>query len=65
MFKIIDPRSQFVQIVHRFLIKIFEPTLEKMRRYIPPIGGFDLAVLVLFLLISFIKDALYTYFYVY
>jgi YggT family protein len=65
MFKIINQHSQFVQIIHRFLIRIFEPVLEKMRRYIPPIGSFDLAVLVLFLLINFTKDALYTYFYVY
>lgn len=64
LFKIINPYSDFVQTVHRFLIKIFEPVLEKMRKYIPPVGGVDLAVLVLFLLIHFTKDVIFTYFYV-
>ncbi len=65
MFKIINPYSEFVQMLNRFLIKIFEPVLSKMRQYIPVVAGVDLSVLVLFLLISFVKDALYTYFYVY
>jgi YggT family protein len=64
MFKIINPYSEFVQMVNRFLIKIFEPVLSRMRRYIPVLGGVDLSVLVLFLLIRFVKDLLYTYLYV-
>jgi YggT family protein len=64
MFKIINPYSEFVQMVNRFLIRIFEPVLTKMRNYIPIIAGVDLSVLVLFLLIRFAKDVLYTYFYV-
>ena len=65
MFKIINPYSEFVQMLNRFLIRIFEPVLSRMRKYIPVIAGVDLSVLVLFLLIRFAKDALYTYFYVY
>ncbi len=64
MFKIINPYSEFVQMVNRFLIRIFEPVLSKMRKYIPVISGIDLSVLALFLLINFAKDVLYTYFYV-
>ncbi|MES2677090.1 MAG: YggT family protein [Pseudomonadota bacterium] len=64
-FKIINPYSQFVQAVNRFLIRIIEPVLTRMRKYIPPMGGIDIAVIVLFLLINFLKDALHTYFYVY
>ncbi len=64
MFKIANSNSEFVQAINRFLIKITEPVLARIRKYIPPIGGVDIAVLILFLLISFFKDALYTYFYV-
>jgi YggT family protein len=64
MFKIINPYSEFVQMVNRFLIRIFEPVLSRMRRYIPVLGGVDLSVLVLFLLVRFVQDSLYTYFYV-
>jgi YggT family protein len=64
LFKIINPYSQFVQSINRFLIRIFEPVLSRMRRYIPVLGGVDLSVLVLFLLIGFAKDFLYTYLYV-
>jgi len=63
-FKIINPYSEFVQAVNRFLIRIIEPVLSKMRQYIPPMGGIDIAVIILFLLINFLKDILYTYFYV-
>ncbi len=65
MFKIINPYSQFVQTINRFLIKIFEPVLSRMRKYIPVLGGVDLSVLALFLLIRFAKDILYTYLYAY
>lgn len=63
-FKIINQNSDFVQAVNRFLIRIIEPVLIRMRKYLPPIGGVDIAVIILFLLINFLKDALYTYFYV-
>ena len=64
MFKIVNSYSEIVQRINVFLVKIFEPVLERMRKYIPPIAGIDIAVLVLFLLINFAKNILYTYFYV-
>ena len=63
-FKIINSYNEIVQIINRFLVRIIEPVLGKIRKHIPPIGGVDIAVLILFLLINFIKDALYTYLYV-
>jgi uncharacterized protein YggT (Ycf19 family) len=47
MLKIINPHSPIVQAIYRFLIKIIEPVLVRIRKYIPPIGGFDIAVLIL------------------
>lgn len=65
LFKIINPYSQFVIKLNRFLAKIFEPVLAKIRRYIPPLGNVDISIIVLFLAIQFFRDILYNYFYVY
>jgi len=38
----------------RYLAMLVEPVLAPIRRIIPPVGGFDLAFLVLILLINFV-----------
>jgi YggT family protein len=58
LFKIINPYNQFVNQIYGFLIKIFEPVLKKIRRYIPTINGIDLSVIALFLLIAFTQQIL-------
>jgi YggT family protein len=58
LFKIINPYNQFVNQIYGFLIKIFEPDLKKIRRYIPTINGIDLSVIALFLLIAFTQQIL-------
>ena len=65
MFKIINPYNQFLLQINRFLVKIIEPALNKIRHYIPTFSGIDLSVLILFLAIHFTQDILYSYFYVY
>ena len=65
MFRVVNPYNIFVMRLNRFLIEIIEPVLGKIRKYIPVVAGVDLALIVLFLLIHFTKDVLYTYFYVY
>lgn len=64
LFKVVNPHNQFVLLINRFLHRAIEPVLARLRRYIPVISGFDLSVIVLFLLLGFVKDILYTYFYV-
>jgi YggT family protein len=64
LFKVINPYNQFVQQLHRFLGRIIEPVLAKIRKFIPNINGVDISVIILFLLIYFVKDVLYTYLYV-
>ena len=64
MFSAINQYNQFV-VINRFLIGIIEPVLRKLRVYIPSMGGVDLSMIALFLLIHFTRDVLYTYFYVY
>ena len=65
MFKVINPYNQFIIQVNRFLIRIIEPVLEKIRIYVPSIAGIDISVIILFLAIHFTNDLLYTYLYVY
>ena len=38
----------------RYLAALIDPVLNPLRRVIPPLGGFDIAFIVLFLLIQFV-----------
>lgn len=62
-FNIINQHQPFVRQVTNFFIKIFEPPLAYLRRYIPPIAGIDLSPLALLLILNFTKEFLFTYFY--
>jgi YggT family protein len=64
MFKVVNPYNQFIIQINRFLIKIIEPVLNKIRHYIPSFSGIDLSILILFLAIHFTQDILYSYLYV-
>ncbi len=41
--------------VIRFVYDLTEPIMGFFRRYIPPIGGFDLSPIVIFLIISVVR----------
>ena len=62
-FRIINVHQQLVQQIIYILDSLTKPTVRIVRRYIPPIGGVDVSVIVLFLAISFIRNFLYTYLY--
>lgn len=47
-----DPYNQFVQI----FVKITEPTLGRIRRFIPPLGGIDISPMVLIIGLYFAKS---------
>lgn len=47
------PPSSFTPIV-RFIYELTEPVLGFLRRYIPPVGGFDFSPLVVFLAINWL-----------
>jgi YggT family protein len=65
MFNIVNRHSPVVTQISHFLNRLIEPVLQKIRNYIPVMGGVDLSVIALFLLVGFTKGALYTYFYAY
>jgi YggT family protein len=42
----------------RVIYDLTEPVMAFFRRYIPPVGGFDLSPIIIFLLIGFIRSAI-------
>jgi len=42
---------------------LFEPVFYQIRRIIPPLGGMDFSPIILLLLLNFVKELLFTYFY--
>jgi YggT family protein len=50
-FDIVSPRNQFVRAIWEFTSRLSDPFLRPLRRLIPPIGGVDLSVLVLLLIL--------------
>ncbi len=62
-FNIINAHQQFVRAVMQFLYAVTEPVLSPIRRYIPSLGGVDLSVLVLWLVLQFLRRILFSVFY--
>lgn len=63
-FGIINHHQPFVRKMMDFLNRLVQPALDKIRKYMPPIAGIDISVVILYLIINFISNVLYTYFYV-
>jgi YggT family protein len=47
-----DPYNSIV----RFLVQVTDPALEKIRRYIPPMGGLDLSPMLLIFALVFLQS---------
>ena len=63
-FDIVNKRQAIVQKVMYFLNGLILPVLNRIRKAVPLIGGVDISVVVLYLLIGFIIGLLKAYFYV-
>ena len=57
-FGVINQHNPNARMVLRFLSNICEPLCRPVRRIIPPIGGLDLSVLIVFLLLGFVRGYL-------
>ena len=57
-FNVINTRNQFVAMVGDFLMRVTEPVLRPIRRFMPDLGGVDLSPIVLFLIIFFLQQLL-------
>lgn len=64
---IVNRHNALIQKVYFTLGKIVEPMLRPIRRltgkYLPNFGGIDISPVILLLLLGFIKNALYSWFY--
>lgn len=57
-FNIINRYNGFVYGLHNFLQSITEPVLGRIRKFIPPISGWDLSPIALIFIIYFIQGVL-------
>lgn len=62
-FNIINAYQPFVSKLLYFLRRLTEPVLNRIRRYMPDLGGIDISPIVLILGLQFISGALRTYLY--
>lgn len=63
-FDLLNARSPAVNKIMHFLHRLTEPTLGRIRKYMPKLGSVDISPVVLFLLLILLKNILITYFYV-
>lgn len=62
-FDIVNQHQVFVRKVNHLGMQLFEPLFAQIRRFIPVMGGLDFSPIIVFLLINFIKEFLFTYLY--
>jgi len=55
-FDVVSRRNAFVGSIWEFTRRVTDPMLRPLRRLIPPVGGVDLSVLVLLLLIYLLQN---------
>jgi len=62
-FKIINAYQPIVQRIMYTLNKLVEPALKPIQKILPDLGSIDISPVILILLLNFLHDALYRYFY--
>jgi YggT family protein len=59
-FNVVNTRNPFVVQVGTFLYRVTEPALRPIRRYMPDLGGVDISPIILFIIIYFIRQFMWT-----
>jgi YggT family protein len=62
-FKIVNAYQPIVQKLMYALSRLVEPALKPIRKFLPDLGGIDIAPVILWLLLDFANSALFRYFY--
>jgi YggT family protein len=66
-FDVVNRHNPLIFRVHTGLGRLLEPLLRPIRRFLakllPALGGIDLSPIVLILLLNFVNNALYSWFY--
>lgn len=60
-FEVINVRHPFVRKVLDVLNRVTEPVMERIRRFIPSIGGLDFSPLIVILVIIFLQRLIISY----
>ena len=62
-FKVINAYQPAVRKIMYALNRLCDPVLSRIRKFMPDLGGIDLAPIILYLLLTFVRSSLYHYFY--
>ncbi len=62
-FNVVNTRNQAVSMIADALWRLTEPALRPIRRVLPVFGGLDLSPVVLILLLIFLRNLLFEFFY--
>ena len=54
-FNVLNTQNRFVFLILEFTYRLTDPFLNRIRRYLPNLGAFDISPIVLLLLIWFIE----------
>ena len=57
-FNVVNPRNQFVGTVGNMLMRLTEPALRPIRRFMPDLGGIDISPIILLLILFFLRQFL-------
>ena len=60
-FNVLNTQNRFVYSILEFTYKLTEPFFNRIRRFIPNLGAFDISPLILLLLIWFIEMCMKLY----
>ena len=63
-FNILNKNNKYVSKLMFTFGKLVEPLLDKIRRFLPDLGGIDISPIILIFGLNFIRNVLFTYFYV-
>ncbi len=61
-FNVVNTHNRFVYLVGDFLHRITAPALRPIRRFLPNLGGIDIAPVILILLLWLLRNLLREYF---
>lgn len=54
-FNVINVTNNFIMMIAEFLYRATEPALRRIRRFLPPMSGFDLSPIALILFLWFLQ----------
>ncbi len=63
-FNILNRNNKYVSRLMLTFGKLVEPLLNKIRKFLPDLGGIDISPIIAILGLIFLRNVLFTYFYV-